>query len=106
MTVRTEWHREYYKKNAAKRRLDRRASYARHKAKEQAAQKLRRQENPEKHRARLRVQYAVEHGQLKRLPCKICGSRKSHAHHRDYATPLDVTWLCAAHHAEHHRGLN
>jgi len=38
-------------------------------------------------------------------PCVRCGSSKTHAHHEDYTRPLDVIWLCPAHHAERHREL-
>jgi len=37
-----------------------------------------------------------------KLSCEICGSEKSEAHHDDYAAPLDVRWLCRAHHRQHH----
>ena len=40
---------------------------------------------------------------MKRLPCEVCGERKTHAHHDDYSKPLEVKWLCKKHHDEHHR---
>lgn len=52
------------------------------------------------HRA---VQYAVQTGRLMKTPCALCGQTEHlHAHHRDYAKPLDVVWLCAkCHHRLH-----
>jgi len=33
----------------------------------------------------------------------VCGSSEYiHAHHDDYDKPLDVRWLCAAHHKQWH----
>lgn len=40
---------------------------------------------------------------LKRQPCEICGKSKVHAHHDDYLKPLNVRWLCQAHHSQWHR---
>jgi hypothetical protein len=51
------------------------------------------------------VQRGVRNGRLKRLPCEKCGILKTEAHHDDYSKPLDVRWLCRAHHAELHRQL-
>lgn len=53
------------------------------------------------------VRRAVLSGKLKKLPCEKCGtSEKVHGHHDDYNKPLDVRWLCAKHHSEHHKMLN
>lgn len=47
---------------------------------------------------------ALLRGELVRDPCIICGSdHRIHGHHEDYARPLDVLWLCAAHHTGAHR---
>lgn len=48
------------------------------------------------------VHRALRSGELVRSACEICGSEKSDAHHDDYAAPLDVRWLCRAHHKQHH----
>lgn len=57
---------------------------------------------PEKYLARSKTMYAVKTGKLKRLPCEVCGEIKVDAHHPDYSKPLEVKWLCRAHHAEEH----
>lgn len=44
------------------------------------------------------VNHALYHGTLIRQKCEKCGSRKSEAHHEDYAKPLEVKWLCRYHH--------
>lgn len=58
--------------------------------------------HPVKMKARQAVSNALRDGKLHRQPCRDCGSQKSHAHHDDYSKPLEVIWLCAKHHAEHH----
>lgn len=45
---------------------------------------------------------AVRDGKLTKQTCEICGCEKVHAHHDDYAKPLDVRWLCDIHHKEWH----
>ena len=53
--------------------------------------------------ARLSVMRAVADGSLVKGPCSVCGiTRNVHGHHEDYAEPLNVQWLCAAHHAARH----
>lgn len=59
--------------------------------------------NPEKHAAHVAVHRATESGRLTRMPCEVCGKRKSEAHHDDYSRPLDVRWLCRKHHMAHHK---
>lgn len=58
-----------------------------------------------KRAARRKVATEIEAGRLKRLPCEICGSEMVDAHHDDYQKPLDVAWLCHAHHMERHAML-
>lgn len=65
-------------------------------------------DNPEKRAAHLMVQNAVRSGILKKpTECHVCRefkpSRQIHAHHHDYSKPLDVEWMCAKCHADHHR---
>ena len=52
-------------------------------------------------KSRWRIYSAV--AQLKKEPCEICGCGGAHAHHEDYSKPLDVRWLCQAHHRAVHR---
>lgn len=57
-------------------------------------------------RARDQVRRAVRNGYLKRLPCEVCGKKTGiHGHHDDYSKPLEVIWLCPAHHKERHMKL-
>jgi hypothetical protein len=59
--------------------------------------------NPNKAKAHGMVSYAVKCGNLHKEPCEICGSSEAvHAHHDDYAKPLNVRWLCAVHHKQWH----
>jgi hypothetical protein len=71
----------------------------------QARTKRYRLENPDRFSAHNKVSYAIRSGKLTKLPCKVCGSIKSHAHHDDYTKPLDVVWLCAIHHREEHERM-
>ena len=66
---------------------------------------------PKKHKAESMVNNAIRDGKLFKEPCVICGStEKIHGHHDDYEKPLNVRWMCAAHHHQWHRdngpGLN
>ena len=69
-------------------------------------------EYEKKYRKRFVMKYAahvlvgnrVRDGKMKRKPCEQCGKNESiHAHHDDYAFPLTVRWLCAAHHSQWHK---
>ena len=58
---------------------------------------------PNKYKAHTMVNNAIRDGKLFAEPCEICGIIESvHAHHDDYAKPLNVRWLCAAHHHQWH----
>lgn len=52
--------------------------------------------------ATIKVGNAVRDGRLKKQPCFVCGHDDVEAHHPDYDAPLDVVWLCVAHHKELH----
>ena len=64
---------------------------------------------PIKYRAHNLVNNSIRDGKLFPMPCEICGNRAV-AHHDDYAKPLNVRWLCQAHHKQWHakngEGLN
>jgi len=71
----------------------------------------RRAQNPNMTKAHRMVQYHIRKGSLVPEDCEACGeSNNIHAHHDDYSRPLNVRWLCAACHHEHHKihgpGLN
>ena len=56
---------------------------------------------PVRHAATFMLNYAVQNGRIKKMPCQVCGSiTRIHGHHEDYYKPLDVEWLCAKHHSE------
>lgn len=52
--------------------------------------------NKEKVRAQRKLQYAIRTGSIIRPDrCEKCSRRRSvEGHHKDYAVPLDVQWLC------------
>lgn len=57
--------------------------------------------HPVEEAARREVYNAKKRGDLIPQPCP-CGSTKAHAHHPDYAKPLDVVWLCRPCHDREH----
>ena len=56
---------------------------------------------PNRKKANTAVGNAVRDGRIKKQPCWACGE-KAVAHHPDYDRPLDVVWLCQAHHKQTH----
>lgn len=60
-----------------------------------------RERHPEKIKARLSINNAIQCGRLIRQDCH-CGG-VGEAHHADYSKPFQITWLCRTHHAELHR---
>lgn len=58
---------------------------------------------PNAYKARNLVSNAINNKKLFREPCEICGNTNVHAHHDDYAKPLNVRWLCAPHHSQWHK---
>ena len=68
-------------------------------------QRAYRKRNPEKYKATNMVNYHLRSGNMTVQNCEVCGTDKNiHAHHDDYSKPLNVRWLCAAHHRQHHTG--
>lgn len=59
-------------------------------------------ENIDKITAQGEAKKAIARKELIRMPCEICGNTKTDAHHDDYSKPLEVRWLCRAHHKEWH----
>ena len=57
--------------------------------------------NKKKRSAQGKLYRAVKTGIVKQMPCLVCGD-KSEAHHPDYDRPLEVVWLCSAHHKQAH----
>lgn len=87
-------------------RVEARKEYVKSEAGKQAklrAQQKSRALHADKAYAREQVAYALRVGRIRRMPCEVCGRETVHAHHDDYSKPLQVRWLCIAHHAEHHR---
>lgn len=62
-----------------------------------------RAKNPDAAKAHHIVAAAIRSGALTREPCAICATGVHvHAHHKDYAKPLEIIWLCArCHHRLH-----
>ncbi len=49
------------------------------------------------------VSVNLKRGKITRQPCEVCGTAENvEAHHDDYSKPLQVRWLCRAHHNQHH----
>ena len=57
---------------------------------------------PNKYRATTMVNNAIRSGKLFREPCEVCGINRTVGHHDDYLKPLNVRWLCQAHHKQWH----
>ena len=67
--------------------------------------------NTVKRAAHILIGNAVRDGRIIKQPCEECGiTFPVHAHHDDYAKPMEVRWLCDMHHNKWHRengeGLN
>lgn len=62
-----------------------------------------RSKNPEKYAAHTALNNAVRDGKVIKGECAVCGSAQVEAHHDDYSKPLEVRWLCVAHHGETRR---
>ena len=60
--------------------------------------------HPNQYKAQTMVGNAIRDKKLFRKPCETCGSEERiHAHHDNYLEPLNVRWLCCAHHKQWHR---
>lgn len=56
---------------------------------------------PNRRKAQILLGNAVKNKHIEKQPCFICGGN-AEAHHPDYDSPLDVIWLCPAHHKQTH----
>lgn len=65
-----------------------------------------RRKNPASYLAHLTTQNALRLGVIERQPCAVCGREKAEAHHPNYAEPLNIVWLCRAHHMKIHKEKN
>jgi hypothetical protein len=61
-----------------------------------------REKYPNKYKATCMVNNQKRAGNLFESPCEVCGSLMVVAHHDDYSKPLNVRWLCYAHHSQWH----
>lgn len=101
--------REWYRKNKDRIRQSVRARIRKYKKSSKGKAAIRRYKqayslrNPEKVAAWLVLKNAIRTGALIRKPCGLCGSENAHAHHPDYSKPLEIEWLCRAHHMEKHQ---
>ena len=59
--------------------------------------------NHTKRAAHLALGNAVRDSRINPLPCEVCGSKPTEAHHTDYSKPLMVNWLCGKHHRLLHK---
>jgi hypothetical protein len=58
---------------------------------------------PKKIYAQNMIKRAIKQGKLFKEDCSNCGSKEHiHAHHDDYAKPLNIRWLCAGCHRQWH----
>lgn len=65
-------------------------------------QKQQRIKHKLKFKARELVHTALRNCSILKLPCEICGIKKSEAHHSNYNRPLQIKWLCRLHHEQEH----
>lgn len=96
---------DWAKRNRDKKRASNRKYQASISGKRAAKTARYRAKYPERARAHEIVRNAITNGSLQRQPCVACGNRNSHAHHDDYSEPLDIKWLCHAHHMQRHHAL-
>ena len=80
--------------------------YSRPDVKARKAEQMRRYTRDEtkqaRHHARWLLRRAVASGRIVRQPCERCSATPTHAHHPDYAKPLEVVWLCRTCHQREH----
>jgi hypothetical protein len=57
---------------------------------------------PNRRKAQIILGNALRDKKIEKYPCIVCGIEKVEAHHPDYDRPLDVIWMCPAHHKQTH----
>lgn len=87
-----------------RKRIDYYRAYDRERGNRQGLEYLRsyRKSNAAKYKAHCMVNNAIRDGKLLKESCEICDDENVHAHHDDYLKPLEVRWLCPAHHHQWH----
>lgn len=98
------------KEGARKRRLDpahreKILAYDRARGSRQDREYLKqyRKKYPKKYKAHCLINNAIRDKRLFKEPCEVCGTKERiNAHHDDYAKPLNIRWLCSAHHHQWH----
>lgn len=100
-----EYDRERYRKDPKVReRINRYLSTDRGKQKAAEAKRRWQKQNPDKRAAHVILGNAVRDGRISKPDkCQDCGEGGViHAHHDDYAKPLEVRWVCAYCHKRYH----
>jgi len=84
--------------------IDKIRAYDRGRGNRQDVEYLRayRKRYPKKYKAHGMLNRQIRAGNMSCKPCEICGDSNSVGHHDDYDKPLDVRWLCQAHHKQWH----
>ena len=91
-----KYSREYYQNNK---------DYINERTKKYNKRVLSTEEGRERENARQRLRYHVKYKGIKKLPCLVCGEKKTEAHHYNGykgENALKVVWLCYLHHNELH----
>jgi len=102
-----EYYREYdrwrYRNDPrAKAKNERYAKSAKGREAHRNAHERWKERNAKKRAAHVITGHALRDGRIAKQPCEVCGAKQVHAHHDDYAKPLEVRWLCPKHHQEWH----
>lgn len=56
-----------------------------------------------KNYARTIFNLKLKSGAIEKMDCCICGNKNTEAHHIDYSSPTNVTWLCRKCHKNAHK---
>lgn len=86
-------------------KLEQMPEYIRNKVGKVTKQRINQLLNPQQQHTREKTLYLIKKGEIKKQPCFYCGDTKVQCHHKDYADPTAVMWLCSKHHADLHAHL-